>query len=129
MRPMQGLQILLVEDEEPLRILTARMLELAGYTVLAAGNGEEALALLEATEASVQLVLTDVIMPRMGGRELANRLGELHPDYKIIYMSGYTDSAIAVHGVLEPTVNLLGKPFTMAQLTQKVREVLDGGSP
>ena len=117
--------ILLVEDEEPLRLLTERILTQAGYAVLSANNGVNALMIAEQKENEIHLVLTDVIMPGMGGRELVNQLREEHPDYKILYMSGYTDTAIAVHGVLESGTQLLGKPFSGSQLTHKVREVLD----
>lgn len=118
--------ILLVEDEEALRQLTERILQHAGYTVLSAANGPEALTLAEEAGYRLDLILTDVIMPGISGGELVRRLHEQHEDLRTLFMSGYTDTAVAVHGVLEKGVHLLGKPFTAAQLTRKVREVLEG---
>ncbi len=101
------------------------MLEEHGYTVLDAANGNEALELLESHEGSVQLLLTDVVMPDMGGRELAERLRGSHPGMKVLFTSGYTDDAIVHYGVLDEGVNFIGKPYSVADLTHKVREVLD----
>jgi signal transduction histidine kinase len=117
--------ILLVEDEDHLRAVVARRLQAAGYTVLVAANGPEALQLAEAHRGSLELVVSDVVMPRMSGREMAERLTALRPGFKLLYMSGYVDDAIVRHGVLEPGVNFLGKPFSADALTRKVREVLD----
>lgn len=121
--------ILLVEDEEALLLLTERILLHAGYAVLCAANGLEALKLAEQSDIPVHLLLTDVIMPGISGRELVKLLSAQHPGLKILYMSGYTDTAISAHGVLDVGVHLLGKPFTSAQLTQKVREVLGAEAP
>jgi PAS domain S-box-containing protein len=117
--------ILLVEDEESLRDLARRLLESAGYTVLPARNGEEALLLLERREQPVHLVFTDVVMPGMSGRDLAGRLREIRPGIKILFTSGYTDDYIVRRGVLDDATHFLGELYTFGDLTRKVREVLD----
>ena len=117
--------ILLVEDNAGLRKLATRVLEPAGYTVLGAATGEEALRLLERHEEPVHLLLSDVVMPGMSGRHLAERLAQTRPGMKVLYMSGYTSDTIVRHGVLEAQVPFLNKPFTAAALLRKVREVLD----
>jgi len=119
--------VLLVEDSEPLRKLAHRFLENNGYRVVAAANGEEALRTAAQEREPIQLLLTDVVMPGMNGRVLASHLVPRQPGMKVLYMSGYTDSFIAGHGVLEPGTYLLNKPFTEETLMRKVREVLDGG--
>jgi two-component system cell cycle sensor histidine kinase/response regulator CckA len=117
--------ILLVEDNMGLRKLATRFLEPAGYRVLGAATGEEALSLLERHQAPVHLLLSDVVMPGMSGRQLAEQLVQTRPGVKVLYMSGYTSDTIVRHGVLDAQVSFLGKPFTAATLLQKVREVLD----
>ena len=117
--------ILVVEDEQAVRILTRRILEKAGYKVLTASNGEEALLLCEALKDRIHLVLTDVVMPQMSGRMLIDHLMELRPGIKVLYMSGFTDHAIQHHGALDPGINFIGKPFTPADLTHRIRELLD----
>jgi len=118
--------VLLVEDEPPVRDLALRLLNQQGYKVLEAGNGEEALRVVqEHIGEKIHLLLTDVVMPQMGGKELANQLKLLRPDVKVLYTSGYTDDAIVHHGVLEPGTHFLQKPFSPVALAQKVREVLD----
>jgi len=118
--------ILTVEDEEEVRELTGQILAGQGYTVLAAANGEEALKVArEHGTDAIHLLLTDVVMPGMSGRELAKHLALLLPKLKVLYMSGYTDNAIVHHGVLDEEVNYIQKPFTVDALARKVREVLD----
>lgn len=117
--------ILLVEDEEVVRELGRRILDMHGYRVLAARNGREALAICEAHGDSIAALVTDVIMPEMSGRALAERLAERWPGVRVLYLSGYTSGAIAQHGVLEPGVEFLQKPFSPAALARRVREVLD----
>ena len=119
--------ILLVEDAEPLRKLAQTFLEGAGFRVLSAANGEEALEAAAHHPATFDLLLTDVVMPGMNGRVLAEQLLARQPGIRVLYMSGYTDSFIAGHGVLEEGIHLLRKPFTEEVLVRKVREVLDGG--
>ncbi len=117
--------ILLAEDAEPLKKLAASFLEAHGYRVLAARNGEEALQLAAQHSGQIHLLLTDVVMPGMNGRVLAERLLPKFAELKVLYMSGYTDSFIAGHGVLDQGTALLHKPFTEESLLEKVREVLD----
>ena len=117
--------ILLVEDAEPLKKLAQTFLESAGFRVLSAGSGEEALEVATRFSGRFDLLLTDVVMPGMNGRVLAEQLLSRQPEIKILYMSGYTDSFIAGHGVLNPKTHLLHKPFTEEVLISKVREVLD----
>jgi len=118
--------VLVVEDEPPLRELAARVLTAAGYTVLQAANGAEALALLERHADPVHLVFTDVVMPGMNGRELAARLATLRPGIRVLYTSGYTEDAILRHGVLDDPGRFLGKPYTPSVLRRRIREALDG---
>jgi len=126
--------ILLVEDAESLRKLTRSFLESRGFRVLVAQNGEEAIEVEARHSAKIDLLLTDVVMPGMNGRVLSEKLQPKQPAMRILYMSGYTDSFIAGHGVLERGTVLLNKPFTEDALIGKVREVLDrektaGGGP
>jgi two-component system, cell cycle sensor histidine kinase and response regulator CckA len=118
--------ILLVEDAEPLRKLAQTFLEAAGFRVWSAGNGEEALEVAARSGVNFDLLLTDVVMPGMNGRALAEQLLPRQQGMKVLYMSGYTDSFIAGHGVLEPGTHLLHKPFIEEELIRKAREVLDG---
>jgi PAS domain S-box-containing protein len=118
--------ILVVEDEEALRMVARRTLEAAGYKVLTAADGEEALVASDRHPGEIHLLLTDVVMPRMGGRALAAKLSKTRPGLEVLYMSGYTGDAIVHHGVLEVGTHFLAKPFSSADLTRRVREVLDG---
>ncbi len=117
--------ILLVEDEENVRKLALRVLERQGYKVLSARDGNDALLICEQHKGRIHLILTDVVMPGMSGHELAKRLKSLHPEIKVLYMSGYTDDTIVLHGVLVEGVNYIQKPFTVDALTKKIREVLE----
>jgi two-component system cell cycle sensor histidine kinase/response regulator CckA len=117
--------ILLVEDEEPVRRLVARILQTCGYGVIEAPNGDEALRQYGQRQGPIHLMLTDVIMPLTSGPDLAKQLSALDPEVKILYMSGYTDTAIVHNGVLDLGVAYIQKPFTPAALAQKVRQVLD----
>ncbi|MCD4829334.1 MAG: PAS domain S-box protein [Candidatus Cloacimonetes bacterium] len=117
--------ILLAEDNEHVRNLAKAILTRKGYTVLEAGNGEQALHVLNSHEGTVHLLLTDVVMPEMNGRELYARVAKDNPDMKVLFMSGYTDNVIAHRGVLDPGIAFIQKPFNVQGLTAKVREILD----
>ena len=117
--------ILLVEDAEPLRALTCALLRKNGYTVFDAPNGTEAIEMAEHERQGIHLLLTDVVMPGMSGRELANYLTAKRPGMRVLYMSGYTNDAIVHHGVLDSGISLLEKPFSEADLARKLRDVLD----
>lgn len=119
--------VLLVEDEDGVRSLLRSTLEEHGYTVLDAANGQEALKLLRTTTQAIDLLLTDVVMPEMGGRALAEQFVAMYPEAKLIFMSGYTDDIVVRHGVHEAEVEFLQKPYTMNAMLSKVREVLDRG--
>lgn len=118
--------VLLVEDDAAVRRLTQRILLDAGYKVLAARSGPEALEMMDSAGRAVDLVLTDVVMPELGGRELVDRLRLVSPDIAAIYMSGYTDDDMLRRGMLDPSMEFLQKPFTAAALTKLLRTVLDG---
>ena len=117
--------VLVVEDQEPVLAITVRTLEDLGYTVIQAGEGEEALALCEHHTGPIHLMLTDVVMPRMGGKELADRLHQIRPELLVLFMSGYTDDAIVDHGILQEGIDFIHKPFTSEVLARRVREALD----
>ena len=117
--------ILLVEDEEMLRKLARQTLTMYGYQVLDAANGESAVSLCKDHQGPIDLVLTDVIMPGMSGREVADRLLDLRPETRVLFMSGYADDAIVHQGVLDEAANFIQKPFGPDSLARMVREVLD----
>ncbi len=117
--------ILLVEDEDQVRAILKHILEGQGYHVLAASNGEEALSISRDLKRDIKLMITDVVMPQMSGRQLAERVLALRPHLPILFMSGYTDDAIVRHGLLDEKLNFIQKPFDSASVGRKVREVLD----
>ncbi len=117
--------VLVVEDDEQLRRLTHRALDAQGYTVLVADRGGTALDIARRHKGDIDLLLTDVIMPDTNGRKLAETIRAARPGLRVLYMSGYPDGAIASHGMLEPGVAYLAKPFTTEAITRKVREVLE----
>jgi PAS domain S-box-containing protein len=124
--PVAGSEtILLVEDEEQVRIIAQEVLETMGYSVLSAANGEQALEIVKGYDGPIHLAITDVVMPQMGGRELIDRLMPLRPNIRVIYMSGYTDDAIMRHSLLDEKVQFIQKPFAAYALARKVRQVLD----
>lgn len=117
--------ILLVEDDEPLRKLVSRILNRTGYTVVSASNGEEALRLIDSPEhTGIDLLVSDVVMPGIGGKALAEKLEARLPDLKVLFISGYPDEAVVHHGVLDEGVAYLQKPFSPKAIIQKVQEVL-----
>jgi CheY-like chemotaxis protein len=117
--------ILVVEDEEGVRKLAVRILERQGYNVLEASQGLDAFLIAEKYKDLIHLLVTDVVMPKISGRELAERTASIRPEIKVLYMSGYTDNAIVHHGVLGEGMKFIQKPFTVEGLAKKVREVLD----
>lgn len=121
--------ILLVEDEDQVRKLARIALEAHGYQVLEASSGSEAIALAETAADPIHLVVTDVVMPHMSGRELVEELRQRFPGIKVLFVSGYTDDAIVRHGVLQETDSFLHKPFSPRNLARKIREVLDFPGP
>ena len=128
--PAQGAEtILLVEDEEAVRVLAQRVLSRFGYRVISAANGQAALLASEMSNRHIDLLLTDVVMPGMGGRELAERLSQLRPGIRVLFMSGYAEELIANQGVLEPGVRLVTKPFLPDALARQVRDALDAPAP
>jgi len=118
--------ILVIEDEDGVRKATVNILKQHGYAVIEAGNGGEALDICEIKDRPIDLVLTDVVMPYIGGREFIKRLKILRNGFKVLYMSGYTNDVISHHGILEQGVNFIGKPFSSSDLLRKVRDVLTG---
>jgi CheY-like chemotaxis protein len=126
---LQGTETVVVTEDAPaLRATAHQILTRYGYTVLDAPDGKAALALTARHSGPIHLLLTDVVMPEMSGRELAERFKAKCPEVRVLYMSGYTDHAVVRHGVLEPGISYLQKPFTPDSLARKVREVLDGSS-
>jgi CheY-like chemotaxis protein len=117
--------VLLVEDDPAVRALAARVLRQSGYTILEAGGSREAIAAVEKYQGRIHLLVTDVVMPGLGGRPLAEMFQAEYSGLKVLYVSGYTDDAIVRHGILTDRVHFLQKPFTPAALTAKVRGVLD----
>ncbi|HRH46712.1 MAG TPA: ATP-binding protein, partial [Pyrinomonadaceae bacterium] len=118
--------ILLVEDEKMVRKITCEILESCGYEVFEAENGSAAFLLYQKHKQNIQLLITDVILPEMNGSEIANRLLQINPELKVLYMSGYTDNAIVNQGIFNEGINFIEKPFSPDKLRQKVRDILDG---
>jgi PAS domain S-box-containing protein len=121
--------ILVVEDEEALRVMACDILRSKGYRILQAKDGQEALSTLQSSQGPIQLLLTDVVMPGMSGKELVDSSRALHREMQVLYMSGYTDNSVVHHGVLDPGTEFLQKPFTPDALLRKVRKVLDSVPP
>jgi DNA-binding NtrC family response regulator len=120
--------VLLVEDEESVRELVRDTLVSRGYKVIEAENGEAGLKVSNEYKARIEMLITDVVMPGMGGRELAQKVSAARPEIKVLFLSGYTEDAIIHEGVLEPGTAFLQKPFTLQTLSRKVRDVLHGES-
>ena len=117
--------ILLVEDSDVVRELTRNVLDINGYAILEASSPEDAIRLCESHGGEIHLLLTDVVMPGMSGRDLSNRLQRVRPGMKVLYMSGYTDEAIVEHGILDAGIHFIPKPFSPASMAQKILEVLN----
>ena len=115
----------MVEDEKGIRELARESLQQLGYTVLVAGTPQEAIRMSEEVVGPIHLIITDVVLPQMNGKQLAERLAIARPGLKCLYMSGYTADIIANRGVLDEGVSFIAKPFSLAVLASKVREVLD----
>ena len=120
----EGLTVLIVDDEEALREVTRRILTRNGYQVITAASGPEAIKAAAGQPGRIGLLLTDVIMPQMLGKEAADRIRVLQPSAKVLFTSGYTEGVLNTQGVLETDVNLIEKPFTEASLLAKLRDVL-----
>lgn len=118
--------VLIVEDDEYLRKVVKIALDQFGYKTLEACDGQAAVSLCESYGGQIDLMITDVVMPRMSGRETADRVKVLFPDIRVVFVSGYTDNAIVHHGVLDSGIHFLEKPFSPEKLLRKVRFVLDG---
>jgi len=121
--------ILIVEDEPQIRNLAFDCLAYYGYDVLSASNGVEALQIIERLQRPVDLILSDVVMPKLSGRELSERISALQPSAKVLFMSGYTNDSIVNHGILDGATWFIQKPFTLESLVKRVREVLDSDEP
>lgn len=119
--------VLIVEDDDEVRSLAREILQAFGYRVLEAAHGAEALAAARQHPGPIHLLVTDVVMPGMNGREVAEALARERPDTKTLYLSGYTENAVVHHGVVDARMAFLKKPFTPDTLARKVREVLDQG--
>jgi CheY-like chemotaxis protein len=120
--------VLLVEDEDTVRHLASELLEESGYVVLSAGGGEEAINFATTHKDHIDLLITDVVMPKVSGKEVAEQLKKIHPETKVLFMSGYTDEAIVHHGIVDSNIAFIQKPFSEQALAHKIREVLDSGN-
>ena len=126
--PMTTRTVLVAEDEPGVRRPVRRILAAHGFTVLEACDGEEALALAESHAGTIDLLLTDVVMPKLGGAQLARRLRMTRPGLRVLFMTGYSAEAVATDGVLAPDSSLLQKPFTAEELMRRVHEALEAAS-
>ena len=117
--------VLLVEDDQAVRTIARISLQTQGYTVLEADGGAEAIRQAETYPGEIHLLVTDVVMPEMGGRQLLDAVRQHRPALKVLFMSGYTDDAVLLHGVIEATDAFIQKPFTPLSLARKVRDVMD----
>ena len=124
-KPRGSETVLVVEDKDEVRQIAATVLAGLGYTVIEAKDGFDALELCKRYHGKIHILLTDVVMPKIGGHELAEKIKEQHTETKIIYMSGYTENAIAHHGVLDKGINFIQKPFTASELAKEIRRILD----
>jgi two-component system sensor histidine kinase EvgS len=129
MAPAEGETVMVVEDETAIGHLARTLLEKLGYTVLSADTPRGALETAGRHRGRIDLVITDVVMPEMNGRDLADRIRQIHPEVRMLYMSGYTANVIAHHGILDPGVFFIQKPFTNRELADRVRETLSGRGP
>jgi two-component system, cell cycle sensor histidine kinase and response regulator CckA len=120
-----GETVLVVEDDEHVRSLVARSLKTCGYKILVASHGEEALSLARATQDKIHLLLTDVVMPGINGRQLSERLATIHPETRTLFTSGYTENVILHHGILDKGIHFLSKPYSLDDMARRVRSVLD----
>ena len=120
---------MVVEDEDTVRQVTSTVLELSGYHVLSAADGKEALILAADRQEPIDLLITDLIMPHLSGREVSERLTALRPELRVLFMSAYTDDSVVRQHIRSSDVNFIQKPFRLADLTGKVREILDGPIP
>ena len=121
----RGETILAVEDDAPVLGLARRTLEKLGYVVMTSANPVEAIAMAKEHDGEIHLLLTDVVLPEMSGKDLAGEISKIRPDIRVLYMSGYTANVIAHHGVLDEGVQFIGKPFTSQSLGRKVGEAID----
>jgi CheY-like chemotaxis protein len=125
-RTPKGETVLIVEDEEALREVTERIFTASGYHVITAPNGADAVALAARHDGAIHLLLTDVVMPNMLGKEAAEQIRQLKPDIEVLYMSGYAQPTLASQGRLDPDVNLIEKPFSASSIIEKAGRVLNG---
>jgi hypothetical protein len=117
--------VLLVEDQQQLRLMTRQFLERLGYQVLDAAHADDAIRVATAFSGTIDLLLTDVVMPGVNGRELANRLKPIRPAMRVLYVSGYTHDAFVDSGIIDPNEAFMEKPFALEELAQRIREVLE----
>jgi two-component system cell cycle sensor histidine kinase/response regulator CckA len=125
----ERLFVLIVEDEPAMREVTRRILSRSGYNVIVAATGHEAIEIAAARSGDIDVLLTDVVMPRMLGKEAAERIRALRPGVKVLFMSGYAQGVLDSQGVVEADVNLIQKPFSQTQLLATLRQIIAGAPP